>query len=335
MLHIILLILKIIGFLILGILALVFLLTAVILLAPFVYRLEFSIDNSLESAKGRIRFHWLMHLMAGEVRYEDGAFDWHIRAAWKKYGDETEESVDRSDVADGSLKSSVPDDGAADKENSSLQPDTLDDADGDTEKSVHEVEAPAYKPVTLSESIPDPDTRDKTTGNTRNNTTGKPLTKSRTYRGKISGLHERFRKIPEKIKYTFQRICDKIRTLKKKKDRLAAFLRNSTHQNAFSRLIKELKRLLHFLKPSDASADLEFGFSDPAYTGYTLAGISMIYPMIGEYAQIKPDFEHKVLKGNVFIKGKIRIIYGLVFAWNMFWDKNVRVTYRHIRKFRL
>ena len=152
---------------------------------------------------------------------------------------------------------------------------------------------------------------------------------------KISGLYERFKKIPEKIKYTFRRICDKIRTLKKQKDRIAAFLRNSMHQNAFSRLIKEVKRLLHFLKPSDASVDLEFGFSDPSYTGYALAGISMIYPMIGEYTQIKPDFEHKVLKGNVFIKGKIRILYGLIFALNMFRDKNVRVTYRHIRKFRL
>ena len=63
MLHIILLILKIIGFLILGVLALGLLLTAVILLAPFVYRLECSVDNSLESVKGRIRFHWLMHLI--------------------------------------------------------------------------------------------------------------------------------------------------------------------------------------------------------------------------------------------------------------------------------
>ena len=121
---------------------------------------------------------------------------------------------------------------------------------------------------------------------------------------KTPRIYERFRKIPEKIKYTFRRICDKISTLKKKKERIAAFLRSSTHQNAFSRLIKELKRLFHFLKPSDASVDLEFGFSDPAYTGYTLAGISMIYPMIGEYAQIKPDFEHKVLKGKCLYQGK-------------------------------
>ena len=197
---------------------------------------------------------------------------------------------------------------------------TADNAADEEEKPTHELES-------SPKSSPDPHIRSITNKNVS--------PKRRTDNKKISGFYERFKKIPEKIKYTFRKICDKIRTLRKKKDRIAAFLRNSTHQNAFSRLIKELKRLLHFLKPSGGSVDLEFGFSDPSYTGYTLAGISMIYPMIGEYTQIKPDFEHKVLKGNVFIKGKIRILYGLIFALNMFRDKNVRVTYRHIRKFRL
>ncbi len=335
MLHIILLILKIIGFLILGILALILLLTAVILLAPFAYRLDFSIDNSLESAKGRIRFHWLMRLISGEVRYEGGSFDWHMRAAWKKFGDETDgadgKDADATVAADNAHISEQDDRaGKAASEKAAVgvaeevsQEEAAKEAENTLEKPAHKADSPL-------KSGPDPDIRSITAGKN----TSKSRT-DRTERKKISGIYEKLKKIPEKIKYTFRRICDKIRSLKKKKDRIEAFLRNSTHQNAFSRLIRELKRLLHFLKPSAASMDLEFGFSDPAYTGYTLAGISMIYPMIGEHAQIRPDFEHKVLRGNVFIKGKIRILYGLIFAWNMFWDKNVRTTYRHIRKFRL
>lgn len=333
MLHIILLILKIIGFLILGVLALVLLLTAVILLAPFVYRLEFSVDNSLESVKGRIRFHWLMHLISGDVCYEDGSFDWHIRAGWKKFGDGPDDHKvtgspqirGQNDHADNHTEDHIDDraENHTDDHTENCTDDRTEDRIDDRiegcindhiEETVYETDEPMHKHESESHPKSGPDS-DK--------------------HKKISGLYERFKKIPEKIKHTFRRICDKIKTLKKKKDRIAAFLRNSTHQNAFSRLLKELKRLLHFLKPSDASVDLEFGFSDPSYTGYTLAGISMIYPMIGEYTQIKPDFEHKVLKGNVFIKGRIRILYGLIFAWNMFRDKNVRVTYRHIRKFRL
>ena len=334
MLHIILLILKIIGFLILGILALVLLLTAVILLTPFVYGLEFSVDNSLESAKGRIRFHWLMHLISGEVRYEDGSFDWHIRAAWKKLGDEADGSyrnnADGHIVADNtqiSKENDRADNRAADRMGDHKPVRTEKTADETADNAADEEEKPTHELESSPKSSPDPHIRSITDKNVS--------PKRRTDNKKISCFYERFKKVPEKIKYTFRKICDKIRTLRKKKDRIAAFLRNSTHQNAFSRLIKELKRLLHFLKPSGGSVDLEFGFSDPSYTGYTLAGISMIYPMIGEYTQIKPDFEHKVLKGNVFIKGKVRILYGLIFAWNMFWDKNVRVTYRHIRKFKL
>lgn len=317
MLHIILFILKIIGFLILGILVLVLILTAVILLAPFIYRLEFSVDNSPESAKGRVRFHWLMHLISGEIRYESGSFDWYIRAGWKKFGDEADDHKvpespqirDQNDHA-----GNYTEDRIDDRAENHTDDHTENCTDDRAEETVYGTDETMHKHESESRPKYSPDS-DK--------------------HKKISGLYERFRKIPEKIKYTFRRICDKIRTLKKQKDRIAAFLRNSMHQNAFSRLIKEVKRLLHFLKPSDASVDLEFGFSDPSYTGYALAGISMIYPMIGEYTQIKPDFEHKVLKGNVFIKGKIRILYGLIFALNMFRDKNVRVTYRHIRKFRL
>ena len=86
MLHIILLILKIIGFLLLGIIALLLILAASVILTPLVYKAELSADNSLESIKGRIHFHWLFHLLEGNLTYKDGEFEWRIRAAWKKFG---------------------------------------------------------------------------------------------------------------------------------------------------------------------------------------------------------------------------------------------------------
>ena len=61
----------------------------------------------------------------------------------------------------------------------------------------------------------------------------------------------------------------------------------------------------------------------------------MIYPSIGEFTRLQPDFEHKVLRGKADIKGRIRAIHALVLAWNMLLDKNVRATYRHIRNFKL
>ena len=99
MLHIILLILKILGFLLLGILGLVILLAAVFLISPVVYRADVSVDNSLESLKGKFRFHWLFRLISGSFSYEDGTFEWSLRAAWKRFGS--------GGTADGSMSGPV------------------------------------------------------------------------------------------------------------------------------------------------------------------------------------------------------------------------------------
>ena len=53
MLHIILLILKIIGFVVLGLLALILLLVLILLLAPMTCTVNGRIDNSLESLEGQ------------------------------------------------------------------------------------------------------------------------------------------------------------------------------------------------------------------------------------------------------------------------------------------
>lgn len=323
MLHIIFLILKIIVFLILGIIALILLLAAVILLSPLVYRLDLSADDGVESINGRVRFHWLMHLVAGEAVYQNGSFTWHFRAAWKNFGSEEDDTF-------------LPDNDKADDRDIPER-----DATANIEKRSAEVQVKPDPEISGKIQTETPDDETDKVHDKAHKAPEKPQKdiqrkkKEPEQKNKVQNLYERFLKFLDKIKYTFQKICDKIKTLRKKKDRIAAFLKNETHQNAFYRALRELKRLFTFLRPSKASVDLEFGFADPALTGYTLAGISMIYPMIGEFTQIKPDFEHKMFRCSGFVKGKIRLVYGLIIALNMLLDKNVRVTYHHIRKFRL
>lgn len=329
MLHIILFILKIIGFLILGILALLLLLTAVFLLAPFVYRAEFSADDSPESIRGSIRFHWLMHLISGHVSYEDGTFMWHIRTAWKKFG--SEKDVRAESPPERREKSERPEHSEHSGQSMQEQPAANETPPDTAQQHTEDVK----KDLTDTDLKQPPQTENTKSGQNHRKYKKYSSSGRKPLKEKISAFYERLKKIPEKIKYTFRKICDKIRSLEKKKERLSAFLQNEVHKSAFSRLLREVRRLFRFLRPSEASVDLEFGFTDPAYTGYTLAGISMIYPLIGEHAQIRPDFEHKVLKGSIFVKGKIRMLYALIFAWNMLWDKNVRTTYRHIRRFKL
>ena len=330
MVHILLLILKIIGLVLLILLAFILILLLTVLFTPLRCTLKASIDNSPESAQGSVRFHWLFHLISGEASWQDGELTWHFRAAWKKYSNADEPVPDPVKTEDHTPKP---------KDSASVP------AHADT---------PAYIPVVKTEKTEDPEKSvisdqpeepkkeqldDHKAGDEHiKSHSGSKTAAARPQAGKkpsrIMQFINRIRSAFQRIKYTFQRLCDKIKALENKKERISRFLGNDIHQKAFSRLIRETRGLLKRLRPKRASIDITFGFEDPAHTGYTLAGISLIYPVIGEYTYLTPDFEHKVLKGNVFIKEKIRLIYAVIFAWNMLLDRNVRTTYRHLRKFK-
>lgn len=341
MLHIIFLILKILGFVILGILALAVLILALVLLCPLGYRVEASADNSLESLKGNVRFHWLLHLVSGEVSYEDSSLSWSVRAAWKKLDSGTETGQDYADARkDGAdTRQNYTDarpDSAQTRQDCSDVRQTCADENGD--EAVRPARAAEKKEKTTEQEESDDTEQERAVRDPEDRNSGdrKRTEKSgRKKRGFFYSIYERVRRFWGKIKYTFQKIYDNIRSLRKKKDRLTAFVQNEIHKAAFARLRKETKKLLRSLCPEHAQADLEFGFSDPSHTGYALAGISMLYPFIGPHSQITPDFEQKVFKGSLVVKGRIRLVSALIFALNMFLDKNVRITFRHIRKFSL
>ena len=328
MLHIILLILKILGLLILGILGLIILLTAIVLLAPAVYCLEASGKDTPESLRGRLKFHWLFRLISGEMRYEDGGLTWRMRAGWKKFGSGMEEDEDViSDKTDRDETGPVPEHSEkteepqkSETEKSGLQesqPQPVQKKDP-PEKARKELEQDQAEQTEKTQSDPLESGREK----------------ARKRKQKQS-LYERLKKFWEKIKYTFHKICDNIRALGKKKDRLSAFVRNEVHKSAFFKVMRELQRFLQTLRPRKAEIYAEFGFTDPALTGYVLALISMIYPFVGECTEIRPDFEHRILRGRIYVKGRIRAVHIVVFALRLLTDKNVRTTYRHIRKFKL
>lgn len=301
MLHIILLILKILGLLILGIMGLILLAIAIILLAPAGYRLEASGKDTMESLRARLTFHWLFRLISGEMFYENGRFTWRMRAGWKKFGSGMEKEDDTDEIE------SVPESSGKPEKQRMSEP-----------QPAHTKEQPEKV-----QKIPAEEKQEKVQGAYARKTKQK------------QSLYERLKGFWEKIKYTFQKICDNIRSLGKKKERLTAFVRNEVHKSAFFKTVRELRRFLKTLRPRKAEVYAEFGFADPAVTGYVLALISMIYPFIGEHTEVLPDFEHRIFRGRIFVKGRIRALHIVSFVLRLLMDKNVRTTYRHIKKFKL
>ncbi len=293
MLHILLCILKIIGWILLAIIGIIVLLISILLFAPVRYKLTAKMYGKPETLFIDLNFNWLFHLMRGHVLYDKEKLDWCMKAAWKNFSnedEEKEESVLEEDFMD---KGQITESLSKPQKDNSITP-------------VIEEEKVFYKEEKKETENP---------------------SKKKKY-----NFSEKIRGVLEKIKYTFQKMCATIKSVQKKKDYVERFLKNKTHRRAWDLLFRQIKKLVRRIKPKKISGDIEFGTEDPALTGKILALVSMIYPFTGEHIEIKPDFDEKKLNVDVFVSGRVYSVSFIYLALRLIISKDVRLTYKHIRK---
>lgn len=300
MLHILLMILKIVGILIAIILGLLLLAMLILVFAPLQYRLDGSCKGTLDTAEVNLRFIWLYRILGGYFIYRDGTPDWQIWILWKKLHVKKESE---------NVKSDLPQNKEMCQEKSQ------------EESNDH----PAIVSEEVSEQKDKPESQAE-----KKSKVEESVTKEKNH-----GWIEKIKKIFYKIKYTFRKFCDKIKIIAEKKEKLIEFLADEIHQNAFVKLKEELMRLLRFLKPKYLSGYVRFGFEDPSLTGKVLAWLSMFYGMYGEHLILQPDFQEKVLEGELHVRGKVRASYFLIVLFHIWRSKEIRTTYQHVRKFKL
>lgn len=302
MLHILWMLLKIIGILLLALPGFLILAVGIVLVVPLRYRGEASASGSVESIRIYAKFSWLLHLVSGFLLYEDGNATWQVRVLWRKRNSDKPVREKQKAEETTEVEKSVEV-----KESEKVEK---------TEEAEDRVEA---EEATKTEKTKE---AEEITGKKESETTGESA--ERTKKQKFS----------EKIKYTIQNICDKIRLCKEKKEDLQDFLTDEIHLSSWKRLKQEMVRLLKFLRPQKLIGNLHFGFEDPSVTGKVLAVLGALYPFYGEHICINPDFENEIFEGDVLVKGSIRGVYALIIAWNLFFDKNIRTTYKDLQKWK-
>ena len=82
---------------------------------------------------------------------------------------------------------------------------------------------------------------------------------------KRDGLLQKIQTLIKKIKCTIQGLCDKIKLLTEKKDKLTQFVQDESHIRAYESVKKELFWYLKKLRPRKMEAVLRYGFDDPSY----------------------------------------------------------------------
>lgn len=290
MLHILWMLLKIIGIIILVVLGFVLVALGVVFFVPLKYSGFGKLDKEIEKSSANIKFSWLCHLISGYVKFSERQLTYEVRIFCKIKNSVEQDTVE--EILEESLKEEIEE---------------------TTEESLEE------KIEEVPENISD-----------ESNETRKSSPKQKRQSGKKK--RNKKESLLKKIKYTFQNICDKIKMLKQKKDEVEAYIKDESHKAALKKVWKELKKLLRTLKPKKLTVNAHFGFEDPSLTGKVLAVLSMLYPFYGDNIRIQPDFENVIMEGDFYIKGKIRIIHAVKLAWNLIWDKNVRITIKDTLK---
>lgn len=76
------------------------------------------------------------------------------------------------------------------------------------------------------------------------------------------------------------------------------------------------------LLPQKLNAQIIFGFEDPYHTGKALGWAAAQIPIYGDHIDITPDFEKRILKGHLKIKGSLRRYKILYLLWKVYKDKD-------------
>ena len=330
MLHIMLLLLKIIGIVLVVILGILVLLLCIVLFVPVSYYGSAKCNGTAESLCGILKISWLFRLIKVNAKYENGNLKYSVQIAWKKLsgGKKNESNKEKTEAFD---EFEVPE-----FESEPVPKSTQ--VDKKPENSRDSIEEKAQERSILPKKTEDETISQEMQKNSHEEYFSAKAEKKSLLdkvRNIFVNLKQNVNTISNKIKCTIKNLYDKLKVVLEKKDRILSFLQDDNHMKAFTKLKKEAFKLLKRLRPKEFVLKGEFGFEDPSLTGRILALLSIIYPLAEDHMEVVPVFDQKVLKGQMMIKGRIYIISFVCTAWNLVWNKHIRMLYKDIRNFKL
>lgn len=334
MLHILLFILKVIGIILAVILGILVLLLCVVLFVPIRYQGQAKSDGTIESMEADIKITWFLHLIKIVIAYKKGSLDYNIRIAWKNIPEEGEEKNEENSEEDNERVNQKESIAEEEKAVSEIRKE-YEGISKEIEEEPRLSERLEQKPEEDGETVEEEKAGNQPHSEEVEKTSRSFYEKVKKIGGRVKEIFRSAGQVVEKIKCTFEKICDKIKLLLQQKDRVVEFIQDDTHTAAFQRTKSAVFKLLRRMKPRKLRADIHFGFEDPYRTGQVLAGLGLVYPFIGGCTNICPDFENRVLEGSAYVKGTIYMFRFAVLLWNLVWSKEVRTTFKDIRAFKL
>ena len=303
-------ILKVIGIILLVVLALILTALLCVLFVPVKYRAVGSFDNTDIRAKAHAS--WLFHLFALHIEYADET-DGYIRLVFVKKGLFADSLGDNYEA---------------------FNDDVMDDAaKTETEDKVSENTGDEPKiPADESEHITDEQAEDECTARTHNEY--RSVTDENQHIKQQTKLtHKKTYKKPHKKSHKKQ-FKDKSEKIKNCIYKLKREYSDERNKAAFLHLKKELFIILKRICPRRLKLTMVYSTGSPDTTGISL-GILACFPVgYTNRWRITPDFESEnpYAKGSFDIKGHVIVISILAATLRILFDKNCRRLYNRISR---
>lgn len=135
----------------------------------------------------------------------------------------------------------------------------------------------------------------------------------------------------QKVRFSISSFCDKlkqagegIQDLQEKWEKLTAFLQDPGNQKSAKLIFRQAKKALVYLFPRKGRGELTLGLEDPYLLGQVLSAASLGYPWLHKVFVFHPVFDQKVFEGEVHVRGHIRIGVLLWYVLRLLFDGNIR-----------
>ena len=349
-------VLKIIGFVLLGIIGLIVLIIALILLWPFKYRIEASYypkkdeeaggssggsggesdgdsgggtsgntekedgENGFDLPKAKAQLSFFFKAIRVILTFEDMKLLLRAKVLWITVYENLLFGGDEEEEEDRDLALDLPGDGESDDLPEELRP-SESGSDGDGNESVGGESSVGEDEFPEIKDLSDEEIKEFME---------QPAPKVR-FPKSVDEFFDNIENFIQQIKEKWYNAIRKCRDIKRKVRYYTKLIKHywrllhhPSVKPAFQMLKKIVIRVLKHVKPRKARIYIHYGADNPADTGKAVAIYSMIYPYFPKQIKLDADFNNKVLEGNGYIKGRFHVIVFALCAIRAYLNKHIR-----------
>lgn len=328
--------LKIAGFILLGIIGFIVLSAALILIAPFCYKISGDKPEKTEDGFASLVIRWLFPLLHVSVIYDkDGPFlnvrVFGIRVfrydlmklleentnSEESEKDSSEEDLANQNQKDAQTEGDLTNQTSKDEQTNDIsfnqtskEPES-EGEDGDFDED----ELDGLSDEELIELLKEPDEFEDL-----------PLPeKAKRFLRKIKEKILLLKKMWYNRKEAFQLNVNKAKRFVKTVKHYWKLVNRPFVKPAFMLMLKQIKAMIKHIWPRKLSLYVKYGSTDPQMAAKVYGYYCMIYPFFGKQIHFEPDFEHDIFTIKGYIKGRIILIRFLFIFFRLLISRDVRL----------